>query len=101
MDGKSIYDITKILNYGYIWNKKLEELVNSNSYTLKEMEKILNCDKGTIYRNCKKLNIPIYKRIENKTANKDENIQDSFMTTNYYKNWSTLVSNNPSKSKQN
>lgn len=96
-ESTSIYEITKIKNYGHIWNKKLEELVNSKSYTLAQMEEILNCDKGTIYRNCKKLNIPIYKRIENKYD--DESAPEPPLKINYYENWSNLVLENPDKSK--
>lgn len=94
-----IYEITKIKEYGYIWDKRLEELVYNGSYTLKEMEEILGTDKGTIYRHAKKLKLPIYKKIEDKDDNEIKYIDKDIIKIDYYEKWLSLVLGNPDKSK--
>lgn len=101
IDKRNIYEINKVKDWGIVWKVKLNELASDKDTTITEMQKILNADKGTIYRNAKKLDIPIYTRKDNKSNNKKSNIKKDGRKNhkNYREIWLNLIKNNPNKSK--
>lgn len=102
VDRKNMFEINKVKDWGNVWKEKLKELAYDDNTTITEMEKILNVDRGTIYRNAKKLGIEIYTRKENNineinlnNLNKDNRKSEK----NYHEIWLNLIINNPDKSK--
>ena len=101
VDKADIYIINKVKDWGYVWKSKLKELALDSNTTISEMEAILNTDKSTIYRNAKKLGIPIYTRKDNKSNEREVDIKKDRRKSNknYREIWSCLIKNNPDKSK--
>lgn len=101
MEKRHIYEFDKVKDWGHVWKSRLKELALDDNITITEMERILNVDRGTIYRNANKLEIPIYTRKDNKFDNKDVDIRKDNRKSdkNYYEIWLDLIKNNPDKSK--
>ena len=79
----------------------MRELVVGELHTVKEIAQILGTDTGTVYRQAKRLGLPIYKRIDN-----DYEITDNSCHKKKFENrkkyrikWIELMTNNPNKSK--
>ena len=63
-DNDNKYEVLKILDYGVLWTKILEEYLKSGQYSLYEISKMMGCSYNTIY-NTKQLDIKKFKEVKN------------------------------------
>lgn len=96
---EKMYEINKIKDWGYVWKEKLKELLNNESMSISDIEKILNADRGAIYRNAQKLGVDIKINKYNSTNKSDSKRDNRKSNKNYRQIWLDLMSKNPNKSK--
>lgn len=94
------FKIGRIKSFGMVWEKKLNEVVKTKQYGLRELGRIMGCDAKTIVKYCNLLGLQNYisstMRVEivelkdNKSSNIDENYRDM-----YRKEMLSFVNKNP------
>lgn len=97
------YRITKIIDFGCVWENKLRELTE-NKLSLRETARILRVDPATIKKYAKRLGLTTYWEERSKVTDNIVNLGEVIISNNdnqknYRERWLELVKQYPEKSK--
>ncbi|NRT78218.1 TnsD family Tn7-like transposition protein [Clostridium beijerinckii] len=90
-----VYKIGRIKRFGYVWENKLINLINSNKYNIRNMSRIMGCDSKTIVKYARKLGRGncIYSKVKYEKENELKPVKEYRDT--YSKNILSFMSSNP------